>query len=88
MTDDVDTSQVDPNTVQVLATMQKTRRLKMAYNISQRTGGRVAAIRFSGQYLEALGFRHDGYFFLTINPEGSIVLTPAPAPEPGESVEG
>lgn len=61
------------NLVAVKALLKRTRRLKMAYNVSQNQT-KIAAIRFSGQYLEGLGFAHDGYFDMTINEDGSIVL--------------
>jgi len=53
--------------------LKRVRRLKMAYNVSQ-TRTKIAAIRFSGQYLEGLGFTHDGFFDMTINEDHSITL--------------
>lgn len=66
----------DNNTVEVKAKLRKTRRLKMAYNISQGDKTKIAAIRFSGQYLEALGFSYDAFFDLTINEDGSLTIRP------------
>jgi hypothetical protein len=64
------------NTVEVKTKLRKTRRLKMAYNVSQYDKTKIAAIRFSGQYLESLGFSHEGFFDLTINPDGSLTIRP------------
>ena len=61
-------------TVEVRQRQQKTRRLKMAYNISQTNGDKIAAVRFSGQYLEGLGFSADGYMDMTINDDQSITI--------------
>lgn len=66
----------DNNTVEVKAKLRRTRRLKMAYNISQSDKTKIAAIRFSGQYLEALGFSYDAFFDLTINEDGSLTIRP------------
>lgn len=64
------------DTVEVRTRLRKTRRLKMAYNVSQTDGTKIAAIRFSGQYLESLGFDHNGFFDLTINEDGSLTIKP------------
>ncbi len=64
-------------TVQLKSPVKKTRRLRMAYNLNN--GNRVAAIRCSGQYLESLGFRHDGFFEMTINEDNSITIRPVKA---------
>jgi len=66
----------ESNTVQVKTSVRKTRRLKMAYNISQTDQSRVAAIRVSGLYLQDLGFSPDGYFDMTINTDGTLTLKP------------
>ncbi|MAE81341.1 MAG: hypothetical protein CMB80_01305 [Flammeovirgaceae bacterium] len=64
-------------TISVATRIKKKRRLRIAYNNSQTEPGRkIAAIRFSGVYLEDLGFNVGGYLDLCINDDKSITLRP------------
>lgn len=63
-------------TIEVKTRLKRQRKLRTAYNISQTDGSKIVAIRISGRYLEDLGFRHDGYFVLTINDDRSLTLRP------------
>jgi hypothetical protein len=67
----------DPETIELLAKMPRVRRIKMAYNKTG-SGLKIPAIRFSGKYLESLGFDTEGEFDLTINEDKSITIRPVP----------
>lgn len=70
----------DPDTVNIPTKRARTRRLKVAYNNSQvNPGHKVAAIRFSGTYLEDLGFNVGDYFDMIINNDHSLTLRPVTA---------
>ena len=62
--------------VEVTAKLRRKRTLKVAYNKSPSDDTKIPAIRFSGDYLEGLGFIVGGKYDLTINEDKSITLTP------------
>jgi len=64
--------------IQVRTRIRRTRRLKMAYNTSPTDGSKISAVRFSGSYLEDLGFVVGGHYQLTVNDDGTITLKPLP----------
>ena len=54
--------------------IKKTRRLKVAYNKQLNSDETVPAIRFSGQYLEAVGFEVGKFFIMEIDGDGTITI--------------
>ena len=64
----------EQKTVRLISAVQRSRILKMGYNKSATDGSKIPAIRFSGQYLESLGFHHNGKFMMTINDDMTITL--------------
>lgn len=58
--------------------IRRTRTLKMAYNQSPSDGRKIPAIRFSGEYLEGLGFVVGGHYDLVVQEDSSILLIPKP----------
>lgn len=62
---------------------RRRRRLRLAYNYTSSPNGKrkLPAIKFSGDYLSALGFLIDGYFDLTINDDSTITLKAVPQDE-------
>lgn len=68
------------DTIQIRSSMKRRRRIKVGYNKSQTEQDRnVAAIRFSGTYLEDLGFHVGEFMDLIINDDLSITLRPIKA---------
>lgn len=67
----------ESNVVHVPSPIQKSRILKMAYNKVPKNDGTktmMPAIKFSGQYLEVLGFKVGGFFELIINDDHSLTI--------------
>jgi hypothetical protein len=63
------------DTIRIPVKMKRKRRLKVAFNQSQSEPGRkVAAIRFSGFWLEDVGFEVGKPFDLIINEDRSLTL--------------
>ena len=62
--------------VEVTAKLRRKRTLKVAYNKSPSDGSKIPAIRFSGDYLEGLGFVVGGKYELTINEDRTITIKP------------
>ena len=70
--------------IEVTTRIRRTRVLKTAYNQSPTDGTKIPAIRFSGGYLEDLGFSVGGKYELTVNTDNSISLRALP--DDGEDV--
>lgn len=68
----------DIDFIEVRTRIRRKRVLKMAYNRTPIDKTKIAAIRFSGTYLEDLGFVVDGKYELTVNPDSTITLKPLP----------
>ena len=67
------------DTIEIKTTVKRNRRIKIGYNVIPGSDGpkkKVAAIRFSGEYLENLGFEIGKYLQMTINRDKSITLRP------------
>lgn len=69
------------DTVEIRTRIRRTRVLRMGQNRSQTDGSFVAAIRISGIYLHDLGFDPNGYFRMTIQNDGSLLIQPCDKPE-------
>ena len=74
--------------IEVKTRIRRKRTLKTAYNQSPTDGTRIPAIRFSGGYLEDLGFVVGGQYELTVNQDNSITLRPKPEGTPEGEVDG
>jgi len=74
--------------ITVKTKMRRKRILKMAYNQSPSDGSKIPAIRFSGGYLEDLGFVVGGQYELTVQDDGSIVLKPLPPEVSDDGAQG
>jgi hypothetical protein len=64
-------------TIEVRTRIRRTRILRMGQNRSQTDGSLVAAIRISGIYLHDLGFDPKGFFKMTIQDDGSLLISPS-----------
>lgn len=64
-------------TIEVRTRIRRTRILRMGQNRSQTDGSLVAAIRISGIYLHDLGFDPKGFFQMTIQDDGSLLISPS-----------
>lgn len=60
--------------IEVKTRIKRKRILKTAYNVSPTDSSKIPAIRFSGNYLEDLGFVVGGQYELTVNDDNSITL--------------
>jgi len=73
---------INTDFVEVQTKMRRRRVLKMAWNRKPKDQLKIPAIRFSGNYLEDLGFVVDGFFELIVQEDRSILLKPLPPNTP------
>ena len=70
----------DEDYIQVTTRVRRTRQLTVAYNrgpsVDGKKGTKIAAIRFSGSYLEDMGFAIGNSYSLRVNEDNTITLTP------------
>jgi hypothetical protein len=68
----------DNDYIEVTTRIRRTRSLTVAYNKAPGSEAKIAAIRFSGAYLEDMGFTIGGAYKLRVNEDNTITLTPTP----------
>lgn len=67
-------AKIEGDYIEVKTRIKRTRKLTVAYNKNPGDGSQIPCIRFSGSFLQDIGFEIGKSYTMTVNRDGTLTL--------------